>query len=139
MTAVDPIAPAPPTTRRFLDWTGSSSTVIGPGSVFVGNLSGVGTFVVFGEIIGDGELRGDLSLGADGHWHGNIHALRAVVAGRITGNLEIEDKLEIGNTAVIRGRIRARTVAIATGAIVDGEIEVTSGSPVVKFDEKRDR
>jgi hypothetical protein len=39
---------------------------------------------------------------------------------------------------VIRGRVSARTVAIAKGAIVDGEIEVTSGTPVMQFEEKRD-
>jgi cytoskeletal protein CcmA (bactofilin family) len=52
--------------------------------------------------------------------------------------LSVRDKLEIGYTAVIRGRVSARTVAIAKGAIVDGEIEVTSNSPVVQFEEKRD-
>ena len=39
---------------------------------------------------------------------------------------------------MIRGKVSARTVAIAKGAIVDGEIEVTSDSPVLQFEEKRD-
>ena len=47
--------------------------------------------------------------------------------------------MEIGRTAVIRGRVSARTVAIAKGAIVDGEIEVTSGAPVVELEDKRER
>jgi cytoskeletal protein CcmA (bactofilin family) len=38
---------------------------------------------------------------------------------------------------VIRGRVSARTIAIARGAIVDGEIEVTSGEPIVEFEERR--
>jgi cytoskeletal protein CcmA (bactofilin family) len=46
--------------------------------------------------------------------------------------------LEIGYTAVIRGKVSARTIAIAKGAIVDGEIEVTSGAPVLQFEEKRE-
>ena len=46
--------------------------------------------------------------------------------------------MEIGHTAVIRGRVSARIVAIAKGAIVDGEIEVTSGDPVIEFEEKRE-
>ena len=66
-----------------------------------------------------------------GSWHGNIQAQQAIVAGKIVGGLIVEDKLEIGYTAVIRGRVSARTVAIAKGAIVDGEIEVTSGEPVI--------
>jgi hypothetical protein len=39
---------------------------------------------------------------------------------------------------VIRGKVSARTIAIAKGAIVDGEIEVTSGEPLLEFEEKRD-
>jgi cytoskeletal protein CcmA (bactofilin family) len=129
----------PPVKRRFLDRAASTPTVIGEGTVFVGNMRGFGPFVISGAVQGDGELLGDLSLAVGATWLGNIRAQRAIVAGQIVGSLEVEDKLEIGHTAVIRGRISARTVAIARGAIVDGDIDVTSGAPVVQFEEKRDR
>ncbi len=106
--------------------------------MFVGNIRGAGHFVVCGEIHGDGELEGGLNLSATGNWYGFIHAQQAIVAGKITGGLTVRDKLEIGYTAVIRGRVSARSVAIAKGAIVDGEIEVTSGAPVLQFEERRD-
>jgi cytoskeletal protein CcmA (bactofilin family) len=60
-----------------------------------------------------------------------------VVAGKIIGRLSVEDKLEIGASAVVRARISARTIAIAKGAVIDGEVIVTSGQPVVSFEEKR--
>jgi cytoskeletal protein CcmA (bactofilin family) len=106
--------------------------------VFIGNIRGAGQFVVSGEVHGDGELAGGLNLSASGTWNGFIQAQQAIVAGKITGGLSVKDKLEIGYTAVIRGKVSARTVAIAKGAIVDGEIEVTSDAPVVEFEEKRD-
>jgi cytoskeletal protein CcmA (bactofilin family) len=124
--------------RRFFEGHSSTSTFIGPESVFVGNLRGVGHFVVLGEVHGDGDLQGALNLSASGSWHGSIHAHQAIIAGKITGGLNVRDKLEIGYTAVIRGKVSARTIAIAKGAIVDGEIEVTSGEPVLQFEEKRD-
>ena len=124
--------------RRFFEGISGSPTVIGADSVFVGNLSGAGQFLVFGAVQGDGKLEGGLNLAATGSWHGFIHAQQAVIAGKITGGLTVRDKLEIGYTAVIRGKVSARTVAIAKGAIVDGEIEVTSGSAVLQFEEKRD-
>ena len=52
--------------------------------------------------------------------------------------LVIADKLEIGCTAVIRGNVTARSIAIAQGAIVEGDIAVTSGAPIVHFQEKRE-
>jgi len=124
--------------RRFLELGEATPTFIGATSVFIGNIRGGGQFVVSGEVHGDGELDGALNLSASGSWHGNIQAQQAIVAGKIMGALRVKDKLEIGYTAVIRGRVSARTVAIAKGAIVDGEIEVTSDAPVVQFEEKRD-
>jgi len=124
--------------RRFLDVSAATPTFIGAESVVIGNIRGTGLFVVSGEIHGDGELQGGLNLSVTGSWHGFIQAQQAVVAGKIIGGLSVKDKLEIGYTAVIRGKVSARTVAIAKGAIVDGEIEVTSDAPVLEFEEKRD-
>jgi len=128
-------------TRRFFERAGltpgAAPTVISADTVIVGNLRGTSHFVVSGQIHGDGDLAGALSLSITGQWHGTIHARQAIVAGRITGSLIVEDTLEIGRSAVITGRVSARTIAIATGAVVDGEIEVTSGKPVVQFEEKR--
>ena len=124
--------------RRFFEASSATPTFIGEESVFVGNIRGTGHFVVSGEVHGDGDLQGALNLSASGSWHGFIHAHHAIIAGKITGGLNVRDKLEIGYTAVIRGKVSARTIAIAKGAIVDGEIEVTSGAPVVEFEEKRD-
>jgi cytoskeletal protein CcmA (bactofilin family) len=124
--------------RRFLEFGEATPTFIGANSVFIGNIRGTGQFVVSGEVHGDGELDGALNLSATGSWHGNIQAQQAIVAGKILGGLSVKDKLEIGYTAVIRGRVSARTVAIAKGAIVDGEIEVTSDAPVLEFEEKRE-
>jgi len=124
--------------RRFLESNGATPTFIGANSVFIGNIRGFGQFVVSGEVHGDGELEGALNLSSSGSWHGNVQAHQAIVAGTILGGLSVKDKLEIGYTAVIRGKVSARTVAIAKGAIVDGEIEVTSDSAVLQFEEKRD-
>jgi cytoskeletal protein CcmA (bactofilin family) len=124
--------------RRFLDLGTAPPTFIGAKSVFIGNIRGTGHFVVSGEVHGDGDLEGALNLSSSGNWHGQISAQQAIVAGKITGGLSVKDKLEIGYSAVIRGKVSARTISIAKGAIVDGEIEVTSGAPVVVFEEKRD-
>lgn len=127
--------------RRFLEralQTSATPTLIGAESVFVGNIRGIGLFVVSGEVHGDGELEGVLNLSVVGRWHGNIQAHQAIVAGKIVGELNVKDHLEIGYTAVIRGRVSARTIAIAKGAIVDGQIEITSGTPIVQFEEKRE-
>jgi cytoskeletal protein CcmA (bactofilin family) len=125
--------------RRFFDLHSAAPTVIGAGSVIVGDVHGEGEYVISGEVHGDGELGGGLNLAATGVWNGHIRALQAIIAGKITGGLAVKGKLEIGYTAVIRGSVSARTIAIAKGAIVDGDIVVTSGMPMQEFEEKRRR
>jgi len=123
--------------RRFIERNTGSPTVLGAETVFDGDIRGRGTFVVYGEVRGDGDIHGSLNLAASATWLGNIHAHQAVIAGHVTGSLIVEGKLEIGYTAVIHGKVSARIIAIAKGAIVDGEIETTSGTPIQEFEEKR--
>jgi cytoskeletal protein CcmA (bactofilin family) len=124
--------------RRFLEGSAATPTFIGASSVFEGNIRGIGQFVVSGEVHGDGDIQGGLNLSAGARWHGHIRARQAIISGEIVGSLAVEGKLEIGHHAVIRGNVSARTVAIARGAIVDGNIEVTSDAPMVPFDERRE-
>jgi cytoskeletal protein CcmA (bactofilin family) len=124
--------------RRFLEGSTATTTFIGGQTVLEGNIRGAGQYVVTGQIHGDGDILGSLNLSAGARWHGHIRVRQAIVAGEIIGSLTVEDKLEIGYTAVIRGKVSARTIAIAKGAIVDGEIEVTSDAAVVRFEEKRE-
>jgi len=130
-------APAERPRRRLFDQVAGAPTLIGAGTRFEGRLEVSGPMAVGGTIVGDALVGGALSIAKDGEWRGNVSAHSAVIAGKLTGDLTIETKLEIGRTAVIRGRVSARVIAIADGAIVDGEMIVTGDAPVVHFAEKR--
>ena len=128
---------AEPFKRRLIDQIGNAPTFVAEGSRMSGDLETDGPLVVCGAIRGDGRIGGGLRMAATAQWEGEIHAQAAVIAGRITGRLVVEDKLEVGMTAVIRADIVARSIAVAKGAIIDGSVTVTSGQPVVQFEEKR--
>lgn len=123
--------------RRLADRVSSSPTFIGSGSKFTGDLECAGDLVVGGSVEGDGDVKGALTLSEGGHWLGEIRAGNAVIAGEVEGSLSIGEKLELRSTARIRGSLRARSIAVAKGAIIEGEMAVTSGKPVVHFEEKR--
>jgi cytoskeletal protein CcmA (bactofilin family) len=125
--------------RRLIDQIGDAPTFVAEGSRMSGDLETDGPLVVCGSIRGDGRIGGGLRMAATAQWEGEIHAKAAVIAGRITGKLVVEDKLEVGMTAVIRADIVARSIAVAKGAVIDGSVTVTSGQPVVQFEEKRRR
>lgn len=123
--------------RRVIDQIGESPTFVAEGSRLTGDLETSGPLVMCGAIRGDGRVGGALSMAATAEWQGEIHAAAAVIAGKVSGKLVVEDKLEIGATAVIHADIVARSIAVAKGAIIDGVVTVTSGEPVVQFEEKR--
>lgn len=123
--------------RRATDRTSGSPTFIGAGSRFIGNFECGGDLVIGGAIQGDGAIRGALTLSEGGGWRGDVQASSAVIAGEVEGSVVIAEKLEIRHTARIRGSVRARVIAVAQGAVIEGDMAVTSGQPVVRYEEKR--
>ena len=123
--------------RRLIDQIGDTPTFVAEGSRLTGDLETSGPLVVCGTIRGDGRVGGALRMAATAEWQGEVHARAAIIAGRITGRLVVEGKLEVGTSAVLRADIVARSIAVAKGAVIDGAVTVTSGEPVVRFEEKR--
>jgi cytoskeletal protein CcmA (bactofilin family) len=123
--------------RRLADRLGMSPTVISESTTVVGDVETHGPLMVSGHVRGNGHIGGTLSVSKNAHWEGDITARQAVLAGKVTGRIVIEDKLEISASAVIVGEIVAKVLAIANGARIEGEVTVTSGKPILKFEEKR--
>ena len=123
--------------RRLLDRLGEAPSFITEGSRVTGDVETTGSLVVCGTIRGDGQVGGALQMTVSAQWFGEVHARSAVIAGRLTGKLVIEEKIEIGASAVIRADVAAKRIAIARGAVIDGTVTVTSGEPVLHFDERR--
>ena len=123
--------------RRLADRLGMSPTVISESSTVVGDVETQGPLMVSGRVQGNGRVGGTLSMSKSAHWVGDITARQAVLAGHVVGKIVVEDKLEVSASAIIEGEIVARILAIANGARIDGDVTVTSGKPIMKFDEKR--
>lgn len=123
--------------RRLLDQFGTSPTYIAEGSRIQGDIDTRGPLVLSGTLEGNGRVGAGLSISVGARLLGDVQARSAVIAGEVIGNVTIEEKLEIGATAIIRGCIAAKSLAIANGAVIEGDIVVTGTQPVIKFDEKR--
>src|SRR5471030_2431793 len=123
--------------RRLLDKLGGAPTFVAEGCRITGDIETPGAVVVCGTVRGDGKIGGALSMATGSAWEGEVHARHAVIAGSISGRLMVAEKLEIGSSAVIRADVVARSIALAKGAVIEGAVQVTSGQPIVKFEEKR--
>jgi cytoskeletal protein CcmA (bactofilin family) len=123
--------------RRLLDEIGTSPTFVTEGTTLTGDLETNGSIVVCGHVRGDGHIGGALRMAANASWTGEVRARFGIIAGKVTGKLVVAEKLEIGATAVIRADVSARSIAVAKGAVIEGQVTITSGEPVIEFEEKR--
>lgn len=123
--------------RRLTDRVSSSPTFIGVGTTLTGNLDCEGDLVVGGHVVGDSKVGSAFTLSEGGRWEGKLQVRTAIVAGEWVGEIVVSEKLEIRKSARIRGVVSARSIAVAQGALIDGEMAVTSGAPVVRYEEKR--
>src|ERR1700686_3967148 len=123
--------------RRILDRPTGSLSLLASGSRVVGDIVTPGALIIGGHVCGDGNIGGELSVSAEAHWEGDVHAYSAVIAGRITGCIVVRKEIEIAASAIIRGRVIACSIAMARGATIEGEITVTGAQPILEFEEQR--
>lgn len=123
--------------RRMLDTSGGPTTYISPSTKIVGTITGEGSYVFCGSVEGDCDIDGPLTLAEGGDWQGTLRATDVVVAGTVRGDVVASKRVEIAGTARVTGSLSGHSIAVAEGAIIEGEIKVTSGAPPVKFEEKR--
>jgi cytoskeletal protein CcmA (bactofilin family) len=123
--------------RRIQDSSGGPTTYIAPSTKIVGTISGQGSYVFCGTVEGDCDINGPLTLAEGGHWKGVLKANDVIVAGTVEGDVVARQRVEISGTARVSGSLSGNSIAVAEGAVIEGEIRVTSGEPPVKFQEKR--
>ena len=122
--------------RRIQDSNGQT-TYVAASTKIVGTITGKGAYVFCGTVEGDCDIEGPLTLAEGGHWKGTLKATDIVVAGVVEGDVIATQRVEILGSARVTGSLSGNSIAVAEGAVIEGEIKVTSGAPPVKFDEKR--
>jgi cytoskeletal protein CcmA (bactofilin family) len=123
--------------RRLRDSNNGPKTYVAPGTKIVGTIMGKGSYVFCGTIEGDCEISGPVTLAEGGRWKGTIKATDIVIAGTVEGDVVGEQRVEIAGTARVTGSLAGHSIAVAEGAIIEGDIKVKSGGAPVTFQEKR--
>lgn len=123
--------------RRLRDKSASSATLINEGCKITGTISGTGSYLVNGEIDGDCELDGTVTIAPNGLWKGTIKASDVIVAGQVEGDIIAAGKVEITDSAHIIGTVSGEAIAVAEGAVVEGVMQTTGPAEPLEFVEKR--
>lgn len=123
--------------RRKTDQLAEPSTNLAPGIFFEGQLEGSGHFLVQGEVVGDGQVRGTVTLAAGAYWKGNLTADCVILSGKLEGNLVAYEKVDLTATAQITGVMTTPSVFIAEGAVVEARISRPRKTQVTRYNERR--
>ena len=124
--------------RRIRDIPTGPTTFIAASTTIVGTITGQGPYVFCGSVEGDCDINGPLTLADGGRWKGTLKANDVVIAGVVEGDVIARQRVEILGTARVTGSLSGNSIAVAEGAVIEGEIKVTSGAAPVTFQEKRD-
>lgn len=123
--------------RRIRDASAGPGTLISEGCKIKGTVSGGGHFMIGGEVEGDCDVTGLVTLAATAVWRGTIKADSVIVAGTVEGDITASGRVEIGDTARVSGTICGDEIAVAEGAVVEGVMQTTGRNKPMEFVEKR--
>jgi cytoskeletal protein CcmA (bactofilin family) len=123
--------------RRIQDSSAGPTTYIAASTKIVGTISGQGPYVFCGTIEGDCDINGPLTLAPGAVWRGTLKASDVIVAGTVEGDVIARQRVEISGTARVSGSLSGNSIAVAEGAVIEGDIKVTNGEQPVTFQERR--
>jgi cytoskeletal protein CcmA (bactofilin family) len=89
-----------------------------------GNIKFSGELTLDGKLDGEIQTEGILHLGDSAVINGNIAAQTVVVRGKVHGNINAKEKIEIKSKAELFGDIRASKLVIEEGVTYVGKTEV---------------
>ena len=126
-----------PRLRRLRDRASGAATLINEGCKITGLIAGTGDFLITGEVDGDCDISGTVTLAHNGLWRGTIKADAVIVSGHVEGDIVAAGKVEITASAKIVGTVSGEAIAVAEGAVVEGVMRTSGQSDPVEFVEKR--
>src|ERR1700752_2677825 len=135
--SAEPTRPSVPTASSH-EQTSTRTSSTSPASPAAADQATIGkSLVVKGEVTGseslyiDGKVEGSINLpgnrvtvGRNGQVNANINAREVVVLGKVRGNLNASDRVDIRNEGSLTGDVVAQRISIEDGAFFKGGIDI---------------
>ena len=102
---------------------------IGKSFVIKGEVSCDGDLYIDGQVEGSVDPKGNrLTIGPDGRLKANVIARAVVVQGKLEGNIQASERVDLKQAAVVVGDIVTQRISIEQGAYIKGSIDVQGES-----------
>jgi cytoskeletal protein CcmA (bactofilin family) len=135
-TPSEPVRPAAPATPSFEPNPRTSSApaaqsatadqaTIGKSLIIKGEVTGSESLYIDGKVEGSINLPGNrVTIGRNGQVTANISAREIVVLGKVRGNVNASDRVDIRSEGSLSGDVIAQRISIEDGAFFKGGIDI---------------
>jgi len=123
LSAVSDTTPRPVATQTRADGGTMKESVIAAGLTIEGKIEGAGHVRIAGNFKGDVHVQGNLTIESGAHLTGGVKADTVVVGGELSGNIDAASRVELLQTGVLNGDLKAGSLIVAAGSRMRGRAE----------------
>ncbi len=95
-------------------------TIISTGVLLDGKISSNGNVRIDGQVKGNINAKGNVTVGSEGEIDGEINAQIIMLGGRVTGTVNATEKVMLESTSSLKGDIITKILVIEEGAVFEG-------------------
>jgi cytoskeletal protein CcmA (bactofilin family) len=88
-----------------------------------GKIEGAGHVRIAGRFKGDIHVQGNLTIESGAKVTGGVRASAVIIAGELDGNIESASRVELLDTGVLNGDLKAGSLTVAAGSRMRGQVE----------------
>jgi cytoskeletal protein CcmA (bactofilin family) len=124
------------TPRRAASNDGKES-MIAAGLTVEGKIEGAGHIRIAGRFQGDVHVQGNLTIEAGAKVTGGVRAATVVIGGELEGNVDGAQRVELLDTGILNGNLKAGSLTVAAGSRMRGQVEFGWEEKVARHPELR--
>ena len=88
-----------------------------------GKIEGAGHIRIAGRFKGDVNVQGNLTIEVGAKLTGGVRASKVIIAGELEGNIEAAQRVELLESGVLIGDVKAGTMTVAAGSRMRGQMD----------------
>ena len=101
----------------------AKESLLAAGLTIEGKIEGSGHVRIAGSFKGDVHVQGNLTIEAGAKVTGGVRANTVVVGGELEGNIDAASRVELLQTGVLNGDLKAGSLTVAAGSRMRGRAE----------------
>jgi cytoskeletal protein CcmA (bactofilin family) len=108
----------------------SAETVVGADVKIKGNLRSPSNITIYGQVSGQVDSDANVLIGEGSEIEGGVKGNRIVISGKVLGNIEAMEHLELTASGYLQGDIKTSDLVIQSGAVFLGNCKMGEASSV---------